>query len=216
MQNFLSNIWQLRDDPDYYKKFRNGVAKLKEKFSKTDTILNQESDYFNKIIPFLDFFDIDDENVLEHKFDEALKAFLAIDGRNINNMKTGEKIQVAYMLLDFHPRFRDKVNKKNRPSNIGRDLKNFFFASQAKYYVTEDKATLKKAAFVSNYLSLRVKVENMSNFFQDFVEKILCVEAKMERPVGQRLFVARQKSKGKEKSHAPSAAQPFFAQADAG
>jgi len=168
MQNFLANIWQLRDDPNFYKEFRNGVAKLKEKFIKTDTILNQESDSFNKIIPFLDFLGIDDENVLERKFDETLKAFLAIGGRNINNMKTGEKIQVAYMLLDFHPRFRDKVNKKNRPSNIGRDLKNFFFASQAKYYVTEDKATLKKAAFVSKYLSLKVKVENMSKFFSRF------------------------------------------------
>lgn len=168
MQNFLVNMWRLRDDPDYYKSFRNSVAKLKERFNKTNTILDKGSEYYKKIIPFLEFFTMNDENVLKLNFDKTLRAFLAINERNINNMKIGEKIEIAYMLLDFHPLFKDKVNKKNRPSNISRDLKNFFFASQAKYYVTEDKATFKKASFVSEVLSLNVKVLKMEAFRNKF------------------------------------------------
>ena len=65
------------------------------------------------------------------------------------------------MLLDFSPLFRDKINNKNRPSNMHRDLKNFFFASDAKYYVTEDDATYKKSKFVAGLLGLPVRVVKM-------------------------------------------------------
>ena len=53
------------------------------------------------------------------------------------------------------------INKKNRPSNMHRDLKNLFFASDAKYYVTEDDATYKKSKFVARSLGLPVRVVKM-------------------------------------------------------
>lgn len=44
---------------------------------------------------------------------------------------------------------------------MDRDLKNLFFASDAKYYVTEDDATYKKSKFVARSLGLTVRVVKM-------------------------------------------------------
>lgn len=167
-KNSLSKIWSSIDDPEFYKLFREQISKLKYRFNGTDTILNQRSKYFKNLLPLLDFMVTKDVPVIHENFDSIINSFLSINGRKIENMTEGEKIEIAYMLLDFHPSFRDKINKKNRPSNIYRDVKNLFFASQAKYYVTEDQATLKKARFVCEVLNIKVKVVTMSEFTSKF------------------------------------------------
>lgn len=168
MEGFISKLWTSIDDPEFYKQLRDDVSNLKKRFACTDTVLDQQSDYFKSTIPFLDFLVTDDLQILENNFHEAMRAFSSIDGRSFDSFKQGKKIQQAYALLDYHPKFRDKINKKNRPSNIYRDIKNLIFASQEKYYITEDKSTYKKASFVCKALSLNVKILNMSEFSHKF------------------------------------------------
>lgn len=161
MDTFLKMMWDLIDDPDFYKLLRKEVESLHKTIPGQDTIINQESPYFKKIEPFFDIGKINDPEELEEKFEEIQSSFLAIDGRSVDSLTKGQKIQNAYSLLDLSPLFRDKVNKKNRPSNMDRDLKNLFFAFDAKYYVTEDDATYKKSKFVARSLGLPVKIVKM-------------------------------------------------------
>lgn len=168
MKSVLENHWQNIDDPAFYKSFREQVSNLKKKFKETDTILDQDSDYFKKIMPLLNFLAANNFSMYRQNFDDVINSFLAINGRSSNGMKIGKKIQLVYSILDFNPNFRDKINNKNRPTNMVRDINNLIFASQAEYYVTEDQSTLKKARFVCDALSLNVKVLTMSDFSNRF------------------------------------------------
>lgn len=161
MHSFLQMMWDSIDDPDIYKLLRKEVELLHKTVPNQDTIINKESPYFKMIEPFFDIGKINNLDELKDKYGEIQSSFLAIDGRSIESLTKGQKIQNAYALLDFSPLFRDKVNKKNRPSNMRRDLKNLFFASDAKYYVTEDDATYKKSKFVARTLGLPVRVVKM-------------------------------------------------------
>ncbi|MFT6138737.1 MAG: hypothetical protein ACJAUJ_001832 [Salibacteraceae bacterium] len=168
MRSVHQDLWANMDDPSHYKQFRNQVSTLKSTFRKRDTILNKKSDYFKRLLPLLDF--LSSDKPLNHldDFENVLQSFLSINGRVLDQRKIGQKIELIYRLLDFHPYFMEKVNKKNRPSNINRDCKNLFFASQAKYYVTEDKSTFRKADFVTEALCLKVKVTTMNDFLAKF------------------------------------------------
>ena len=164
----LQDLWVNMDDPKFYKQFRNQVSTLKSTFKKRGTILDKKSDYFKQLLPLLDF--LSSDKPLNHidDFENILQSFLSINGRVLDERKIGQKIELIYMLLDFHPYFMDKVNKKNRPSNINRDCKNLFFASQAKYYVTEDNSTFRKAYFVTKALCLKVTIIKMNDFLTKF------------------------------------------------
>jgi len=61
--------------------------------------------------------------------------------------------------LDFNQNFRDKIKKKNKPSNMLRDIK---------YYITEDDMTYKKSKFVCEALHLKVKILKMNEFINKF------------------------------------------------
>lgn len=161
MGDFLQMMWYSMDDPDVYKALRSEVELLHKSVPSQDTIINKESPYFKKIENFFNIGKINNIEELEEKFVEIQSSFLAIDGRKIEYLTKWQKIENAYALLDFSPLFRDKINKKNRPSNMHRDLKNFFFASDAKYFVTEDDATYKKSKFVARLLGLSVRVVKM-------------------------------------------------------
>lgn len=159
--DFLQMMWDSMDDSDIYKSLRNEVELLHKTVPSQDTIIKKERPYFKRIEAFFDIGKINSVDELEEKFKGIQSSFLAIDGRRLENMTKGQKIENAYALLDFSPLFRDKINKKNRPGNMYRDLKNFFFASDAKYYVTEDDATYKKSKFVARLLGLPVRVVKM-------------------------------------------------------
>jgi|GEM_PF-5985161 len=161
MVSFMQMMWGSMDDPGIYKSLRKEVELLHKTVTNQDTIISKESPYFKRVKPFFDIGKINSIEELKEKYEEIQSSFLAIDGRSIEDLTKGQKIQNAYYLLDFSPLFRDTVNKKNRPSNMHRDLKNLFFASDAKYYITEDDATYKKSKFVARLLGLPVRVVKM-------------------------------------------------------
>lgn len=162
MESLLRKIRDSIDTPEIYKRFRTEVSNLKSSFSKNDTVLSNKSQYFKNIEALPDCFKINDYDSLLENFPKILESFLAIDGRYIEQLTKCQKIDISYLLLDFHPLFRDKINKKNKPENIHRDSKHLFFASDAKYYVTEDDSSFKKAKFITKALGLRVRVMKMN------------------------------------------------------
>lgn len=162
MDSFINMMQESISTPETYKKFRTEVSNLKSSFSNNETILNKESPYFKKLEEIIDYFEISNADTLLERFPKIQESFLAIDGRKLGDLTKGQKIENAYLLLDFHPLFRDKINKKNKPENMFRDLKHFFFASDARYYVTEDDSSYKKSKFVAKALGLRVRIMKMN------------------------------------------------------
>lgn len=126
MTEFLQNLWQKKDDPEFYRSFRDQVAKIKENFEKRETVIDKNSKYFNEILPLLEFLTAKDPESYIPDFHLIIHSFCAINKRNHATLKMGEKIELAYMVLDFHPSYREKIDKKNKPSNVGRDCKNLF------------------------------------------------------------------------------------------
>lgn len=169
MVDFIKYISQEISDPKFYKKFRAYVSGLQAKYRKSHkSIVDQKSDYFKKIIPFFDFMLERDESKIFSTFNEAINAFLSIDGRDQKNMDKSQKIELAYSILDFNPSFYDKVTNSNRPSNIYNDIEHLYFASEANYYVTEDRANLKKSSLVAKLLFPHLKVLSMKEFQSKF------------------------------------------------
>lgn len=168
--NFMMMMYQNIDNPDLYKKFRTEVHQLKKKFENTPNVLiDKKSDYYNELIPFLNFIIENDIIDMKKKFHKTMISFLDIDKkRNFENLTIGAKIELAYSLLDYNQHFKDKINKKNRPTNMFRDIKHLHFASDAKYYITEDDTTYNKSKFVSEVLGLNVKVLKMNEFISKF------------------------------------------------
>ncbi|MGN0340768.1 MAG: hypothetical protein ACI4D0_09750 [Lachnospira sp.] len=70
----------------------------------------------------------------------------------------------AYCMLDWHPMFRDKLGKKNTFSNIVRDAKHVWYASQAHMFVTEDEHTRKKCEVLYKAFDIKTKVLSMQEF----------------------------------------------------
>lgn len=161
MGNALEMVFDSMDDSDFYKRFRSEVESVRAVFGNQESIINIESIYFKNLEAIFKIWEISDAEDLMRNFNRILSSFLSINGRVLEDMKRGEKIEVAYSLLDYSPLFRDRVNKKNRPSNMHRDVKNLFFASDGKYYVTEDDATYKKSRFITRLLNLPVRVVKM-------------------------------------------------------
>lgn len=166
--SLLNHLKENMDNPKIYKQFRNSVTMIKKMIEiNSNTVIDQKSRYFKKIIPFLDFILMDNIEIIKKDFIDIMKSFLAInDSRIYEAMPTGAKIELAYSLLDYNPNFRDSIDKKNRLYNILRDLKHFHFASHAKYYITEDEMTYKKSKFVSVVLGLKVKVLSMDELIK--------------------------------------------------
>lgn len=164
MNNFFLDCRQNMNNPKFYKLFRTEVSKLKKNFElNSNTVINQQSQYFKDLKPFLDFILMDDIELMKKNFSEIIKSFLKINNeRTFESMTIGAKIDLVYSLIDYNPNFRDEIDKKNKPFNILRDIKHLHFASQSKYYVTGDDTSYKKSKFVVEVLDLKTKVLTMS------------------------------------------------------
>lgn len=167
-KNFLLEVKERIDEPEYYKSFRENIIKSKTYFSERDTVLDQSSVHFSKIGPFLDFMLEVDENKIESSLYEVGCVLSYLNGENFENKSLPEKVQILYEVLDFNLHLKEKVNKKNKPSNIHRDGVNLIHALYAKYYITEDKNTKLKSKLVLSALSHKLKVLDMQEFMYKF------------------------------------------------
>lgn len=164
----LQEMWEQNDDPVFYKALRDNMSMVPKMLENPNTILDPSSKYRRQLSPFLEFLQANTPFDYQENFNSVIASFLSIDGRAIQDLNMGQKIEMAYMLLDLHTEFKEKMNNKNRPSNMGRDIKHLLYASGASHYVTEDKCSFKKATFVTKALALKVKVNSMSDFMSLF------------------------------------------------
>lgn len=166
---FLHTVSDNMDDPAWYKKFRESVSNLKKMYLTTpNTLADKNSEWVKGFIPFLDFYCVRDETQEMQKFPAALEAFLSIDGRSLRNLKWEDWVPMAYLILDYHADFRDRIKKENKPSNMYRDLEHFLHACGSEYFVTEDIGLFKKSSMISRSFGLPVKVVKMSGFIETF------------------------------------------------
>lgn len=169
VKRFIESAAVSMDDPDWYKNIREQISRLKKDFeSESNTVLDQNSEYYKSVLPFLEF--LADEAAADHpnKFPAAVQGFLSISGKKIEDLENLDKLHIGYQLLDFHPAFKEKIKKKNKPSNLVRDMLNVIFAAKATYYVSEDGNSRKKAKYIYSAFSLPVKVVGMNEFVSRF------------------------------------------------
>lgn len=73
-------------------------------------------------------------------------------------------LMYAYLYLELHPQFKDKITKKNTYSNIYTDQEHFINSIYAKYFITEDKHMLKKVQFLYDAYNIDTKIYNINDF----------------------------------------------------
>lgn len=124
--------------PDLYKNFR--------------TIFSENS---SNELSFLS--DLQDPNMDAKKLKDIVDGFLKFDQSYENGLCS--KIRTAYLLLDFNPSYREKrITNKNNFTNIYTDSEHMVNASFAKYYITNDKAALKRTRFVFEAYNIKTRV----------------------------------------------------------
>lgn len=169
MSQVLKELWDNRDNPELYKRFRRQAQKVVEHLkARPNTLINESTTIYSELAPFFKYLSLKKEQEIEEIFLPALVAFAKLSDRDFENLSMGAKIELAYGLLDFQPIFSEKVNNKNRPSNQLRDLNHFLSASNAKIFVTEDTGSLRKSRFLIRALGMRVKALNISEFIARF------------------------------------------------
>ncbi|WP_157889106.1 hypothetical protein [Herminiimonas arsenitoxidans] len=169
MQRILVMLWESHDDPESYKWFRRQVQKIVDNIESRPTALIKNFPAVHaEILPLFKYLSLQEYDEIQKVFTSALFAFAKFSGRNFQELTFGATLELAYNLLDFHPFFAEKINEKNRPSNQLRDMKHLYSASKAKFFVTQDRSSLKKSRFITQALGMKVKVLDVSEFIARF------------------------------------------------
>lgn len=173
MADFLNGLYKtIFSDQQKYKDIRNQATHIKLDLKKNcGYILPCDKALFDNLythaMPFLESLEITDEDKLASVWKDVVREWLQINLDS--NVPEGELITTAYSMLDYHPLFREKLKKgKNTLSNIIRDSKMIYYASSSKYFVSEDKACLKKASFIFKAFQYKTKVIDIDQFVQIF------------------------------------------------
>jgi hypothetical protein len=169
MRHILAMLWENRNDPGVYKRLRRQAQKIVEHVEARPTALIKDFPVmYAEMLPFFKYLSLEERDEIQKVFLSALSAFAKFSGRNYQKLTLGAKLELAYSLLDFHPLFAEKISKKNRPSNQLRDIKHLYSASEAKFFVTEDRSSLEKSRFITHALGMKVKVLDVSEFIARF------------------------------------------------
>jgi hypothetical protein len=168
--DFIENLIENINNSGFINKFRKNVMELKQAFKNThNSILDQNSIYFENIEDFLTCTQITNKESFQKDFNKYLKSFfLATEYHNGENMPLDYRIYKSFCLLDYSSLFKEKFKKKNKPSNARRDSSHLYFASKAKYFITEDKNLYEKVKFISEVFNLKLKVLKTTEFLNKF------------------------------------------------
>ena len=113
------------------------------------------------MFPFLDSFK-DDESTLLKKWSTIANRWFSFNNKE---PRMDLLLTQGYSLLDMHPLFKEKLKKgKNTLDNIIRDGNHCFYASGAKYFISEDVNTRKKTAFLYQAYGIKTKVVSEQEF----------------------------------------------------
>lgn len=156
------------EEPASYKAFRQQVAKAPSVMRKgRPTVVGRRSEDFELILPVFDFLAARTAADVEARLVPAANALAKIGGAEWGAIPRDHQIEQAMGLLDFHPSFHDKTTSDNPPRNMQRDAEHFCFASDAAWFVTEDRGLISKARVVAKAFDLSVNVVSMREFLAD-------------------------------------------------
>lgn len=173
MQMFLNDLHStIFTDASKYKKLREYIKKINtnndfnQNYSSSEKIMLDKMIYH--VFPFLDSFN-DNKETLLTKWPEIVERWFSFQG---NTLKPELTLIDIYPLLEMHPLFNDKLkNKKNTLDNIIRDGSHCYYASKAKYFVSEDESLRKKTSFLYEAYGIKTKVLSEKEFL-DYVNVI--------------------------------------------
>lgn len=161
---------KLLNDSKVYKQYRNYIPRMRESIqnnvSVNELIFLPEWIFLS---PFLEL--CAEENNYENlllRYEEVVRIWLLYRYKDPKKIPFGDVISTGYSLLDFHPLFKEDLNKKNGLSNIIRDSKHAFFAHKATYFISEDQATINKMTFLYKALKIKTKVIKMGELSRIF------------------------------------------------
>ncbi|WP_417794914.1 hypothetical protein [Terasakiella pusilla] len=165
---FTKNLKKITTEPTEYKKFREQTKIALKYIKKNETYFHENRLYLEKIQSFFEIIDINESEKLKKEYKKILSSFLSFQNKNFEMIRTLDLIKASYLLLDFSPIFSEKIDKKNKPTNMQRDAFNLMLASKAEYYVTEDDNNYEKANFIADVLNLDVKIKKMDEIRNSF------------------------------------------------
>lgn|GEM_PF-5538934 len=154
LAEFLENQFEeFMDRPQMYKKLRENSQTILNSIdiSKLNAI---ELKHFTNLRPMLECWMDLDVNNLEKNFIQAVRQYIKASNKEFDELSKKEQIQCSYHLLALHPIFRDTIKNKtkNMVSNMVNDSSHLYFASTAKYFVSEDNTLVKKVNLFIRYL----------------------------------------------------------------
>ncbi len=166
MEEFLQGLYSaIFQDNRKYKKLRDYVNNFDFEHAIDQEYSFGELIYFDKLLyhmfPFLDSFK-DDESTLLKKWSRIANHWFSL---NNTELRMDLLLIQGYSLLDMHPLFKEKLKKgKNTLDNIIRDGNHCFYASRAKYFISEDENTRIKTAFLYRAYGIKTKVVSEQEF----------------------------------------------------
>lgn len=157
LTNFFSSV-------DSYKNLRDRVMEFVKESTDRN---NMEYSYLLKYMsPILDLLDVSDIEKLKAGWKDAVIQWSKMNSKE--PLPIGLLLSNGYMLLDFHPLFKEGITEKNTLDNILRDENHAFWGMGAEYFISEDKKTLKKIKFLYDAFEIKTKVLSMSQFVAVF------------------------------------------------
>lgn len=172
MSEFLEDLYQnIFDDNTKYAALRDWIRTLD--INETTFYISNFSEksmldiLMYKIGPFLLSFNCSDIDELVIKWKDIAKRYF---GNGIQEPSMEQLLIQGYALLEMHPLMKKEKLKKNKNTldNIIRDGNHCYYASEAKYFVTEDEGTRVKALFLYKAYDIKTKIYSM----EEFIDKI--------------------------------------------
>ncbi|EPP1401994.1 TPA: hypothetical protein ACV4JC_000635 [Salmonella enterica] len=161
MQYMLANI----DSPTVYKAMRKQIQDIIAHAKKYGTY-NSMPDHSKQTLEIFSFEGTDDELFMRLK--EYMILSYRIQGKNWLERSIPHQIVDIYSLLDLVSGYGEKIDKKNPWVNMLHDAEHCANASQAKYYITNERKNNAKIDFIKTQFGLKFKVITPEQFISTF------------------------------------------------
>ena len=151
-----------------YKKFRERIKVVKKYIESNWDNLSSSAkiEYTRYSKFFFDSLECESEDELSKIWKENVKNYISSGDSNITDINL---MSIAYVMLDFHPLFKnEKINNKNKFTNIVYDANIVYFASGCDIFITEDERCYKKSKFLFKAFNIKTKVYKISEFVNKF------------------------------------------------
>jgi len=152
--------------PDFYDKFFNDFKtykNLRDFQRKVVKNSNYSKDDFFKYIKI-----INSEEQLKKEFYQIFKLFIFETNHNYETLNLYDKINNSYFMLDYFDSMKEKINKKSYITNILNDAQHCYFATFARYFISEDKMVRKKSKLLYEKFDVGTSIMGIEELINKF------------------------------------------------